>query len=95
MYDTSDKSANAPKTSEPSFENTKEDRDNRLDKENKANSLVGDSDKVYKCLDESFKHIDLIVQGSGLSQIEAITALSELEMLGLVESTSGSRYKKS
>lgn len=95
MYDTSDKSANTPETVLPSFENIDEDREKRFKKEITANTLSGDAEKVYKCLSDSFRHIDFIIEGSDLSSGRAIAALTQLELIGLVESTSGKRYKKS
>lgn len=95
IYDTSDKSANAPKTVLPSFDNTDKDREKRLEKENTANKLTGDVKAVYQYLGNSFEHIDLITQGTGLTSNRVMVALTQLELMELAQSTSGKRYKKS
>lgn len=95
IYDTSDKSANAPETALPSFDNTDIDREKRFEKENTANKLTGDVKAVYQYLGNSFEHIDLIIQGTGLTSNRVMVALTQLELMELVQSTSGKRYKKS
>lgn len=95
MYDTSDKSANAPKAVAPSFDNTASDRSARLERENKAASLKGDELKVYNCLTDSFEHIDVITAKAEITGGSAVSVLTRLELLGLARSTSGKRYKKS
>lgn len=95
MYDTSDKSANIPKPELPSFDASDDDREKRLENENNANKLSGDTALVYKCLNESFRHIDLIIESTGLSSSRVIASLTQLELLELAQSTSGKRYKKS
>lgn len=93
--DTSDKSANAPKMSKPSFENADEDRQKRLERENAAAALDGDAKTVYLSLNNSFEHIDVITQCTALSSANVMAALTQLELMGLAVSTSGKRYKKS
>ena len=56
--------------------------------------MTGDLKLVYDCLDNSFSHIDLILEKTGVKPSSVISALTQLEIMGLVQSTSGKRYKK-
>ena len=93
---TSDKSANAPKyTQELTFDNLVVGRKDRLKKEEQSMSLIGDEKTVFNILDNKFVHIDYIVENSGLTSNKVLAALTMLEMKGIVQSTSGKRYKLS
>ncbi|MCM1114580.1 MAG: DNA-processing protein DprA [Clostridium sp.] len=94
MNDTMDKSANIPKEAAPSFETVNEDRVKRLEQERTAASLNGNQSTVYHCLNDSFCHIDLIIEKSGLPIGSVMASLTQLEIMGLAVSTSGKRYKK-
>lgn len=94
MFDTTDKSANAPASTVPDFNVSNEQRDKTVKKTIEASTLKGDADKVYQCLGESFEHIDIIIENCGLTSSQVMVALTQLELQGLVQSTSGKRYKK-
>lgn len=90
----SDKSANAPKSAEPVFGADMADREKRMKNEKQASKLTGSANTVYQCLDSSFNHIDVITEKTGLTVSQVMAALTQLEIMGLTESTSGKRYKK-
>lgn len=90
----SDKSANAPKSAAPVFGADMADREKRMKNEKQASKLTGSAKTVYQCLDESFAHIDVITEKTGLTVSQVMAALTQLEIMGLTESTSGKRYKK-
>lgn len=93
LEDVSDKSANAPKKEQVTFDAIAEDRRQQVKKQSTALELKGDEEKVFSALTESFEVIDVIVQKSKIETKNALVALTMLEMKGLVESTSGKRYK--
>ena len=96
MYDESIKCANAEIDSKKySFENLERGRAARAERQSTAMSLDKDSKAVYSCLDDTYKHIDLIINESGVSSSKAITALTQLELAGLAKSASGKRYRLS
>lgn len=90
----SDKSANAPKSAAPVFGADRKDREKRMKMEKQASKLTGSAKTVYQCLDESFAHIDVITEKTGLTVSQVMAALTQLEIMGLTESTSGKRYKR-
>lgn len=90
----SDKSANAPKSAAPVFGADRKDREKRMNMEKQALELTGSAKTVYQCLDESFAHIDVITEKTGLTVSQVMAALTQLEIMGLTESTSGKRYKR-
>ncbi len=94
MNATSDKGANIPKANEPVFDAALKDRDKRIKNEKQASKLTGNADVVYQCLNESFAHIDIITEKTGLTVSQVMAALTQLEIMGLTESTSGKRYKR-
>ncbi|MGN0536282.1 MAG: DNA-processing protein DprA [Eubacterium sp.] len=94
VYGFSDKNANIPKTAEPDFNEGNQSRKERLSREKQAQNLSGDADKVFRCLEDSFSHIDIITEKTGLSTGSVVSALTQLEIMGLAESASGKRYKK-
>lgn len=94
VYGYSDKNANIPKRAEPDFNEGNQSRMERLSREKKALNLSGDADKVFRCLEDSFSHIDIITEKTGLSTGSVVSALTQLEIMGLAESASGKRYKK-
>lgn len=89
-----DKSANAPKSAAPVFGADRKDREKRMKMEKQALELTGSAKTVYQCLDESFAHIDVITEKTGLTVSQVMAALTQLEIMGLTESTSGKRYKR-
>ena len=96
MTDESDKSANiSPADDKLSFERLEENRSKRLENESKALKLTGDLKAVYECLDDCFVHIDTIIDKTGLSSQRVMASVTQLEIMGLVKSTSGKRYKLS
>lgn len=94
MNTVSDKGANIPKVNEPVFNVALKDRNKRIDNEKQASKLTGNADAVYQCLNESFAHIDIITEKTGLTVSQVMAALTQLEIMGLTESTSGKRYKR-
>ncbi len=90
----SDKSANAPKSDAPVFGADRKDREKRMKMEKQASQLTGSAKTVYQCLDESFAHIDVITEKTGLTVSQVMAALTQLEIMGLTENTSGKRYKR-
>lgn len=89
-------SANAEKSADKlSFDTIEHNRQIRLENENKAKNLSGDVKAVYTCMNDSFMHIDIIIEKTGLASHKVIAALTQLEIIGLVESASGKRYKLS
>lgn len=90
----SDKSANAPKSDAPVFGADRKDREKRMNMEKQALELTGSANTVYQCLDSSFNHIDVITEKTGLTVSQVMAALTQLEIMGLTESTSGKRYKR-
>lgn len=55
--------------------------------------LIGPALAVYKAFDEENMPFDLLVERSGHLPTEVLRALTELELLGCVESAAGNRYR--
>lgn len=95
MNDESDKSANVKKDeSRLSFENIDKGREKRLNNEKQALKLDGDTKLVYQCLNDCFLHIDTIIEKTGFPSSKVMASITQLEIMGLIESTSGKRYKQ-
>lgn len=93
--DYTDNSANVEKASDKySFDNLEQGRRKRLAREKQELMLDGDIKIVCSCIDEKFMHIDTIIEKTGLSSRQVTSAVIQLEMLGIIESASGKRYKK-
>ncbi len=96
MADDSDKSANViVKEDKYAFENLEQGRENRLRKQENESALSGDMKAVYSCLSEKFTHIDTIIEKTGLGSSAVVSAVTQLEILDMIESASGKRYKLS
>ncbi len=96
MNDESDKSANIEENENKlSFESIEENREKRLKNEHKASTLNGDAKIVYQCLNDCFLHIDAIIEKTGLTSAKVMASITQLEVMGLIESASGKRYKLS
>lgn len=96
LYDESDKSANIIKEKDKfSFDNTEQSRNKIIQNEKKAQSLTGDAKIVYQCMSDRFEHIDSIIDQTGLPSHSVVSAVTKLELLGLVTEASGKRYKLS
>lgn len=96
MNDESDKGANIEKNENKlSFESIEENREKRLKNEHKASTLNGDAKIVYQCLNDCFLHIDAIIEKTGLTSAKVMASITQLEVMGLIESASGKRYKLS
>lgn len=94
MQDETDNSANVEKADDKlSFDTIEENRSKRLENEKLAFTLGGDAKKVYECLNDSFLHIDTIIEKTGLASPKVISSITQLEVMGIVQSTSGKRYK--
>ncbi|MDR0915044.1 MAG: DNA-processing protein DprA [Oscillospiraceae bacterium] len=55
--------------------------------------LTPNADTVYKTLSGEPMHIDDIVSNTGLAVLMVLQALTELELLGVIESVKGRKYK--
>lgn len=55
--------------------------------------LTDSADKVYAFLSDEPKHIDEIINGCGFTTEKTLSAITELEIYGLVTQLSGRRYK--
>ena len=97
MKDTSDKNANVISAEDEklSFEYLEEGRQKREKREKAAINLSGNTLAVYEVLTDSFQHIDIITENSGLSASSVLSALTALEISDLAVSASGKRYKRS
>lgn len=96
MNDESDKSANVKiKEDKYSFEALEDGRAKRIENEKKSFALSDELKQIYNCLDDKFIHIDIIIEQTGLASSKVTSGLTQLEILGLIQSTSGKRYKKS
>lgn len=94
-FDETDQSANVEKREDKySFDSLEQGRKKRLEREEKERNLDGDLKTVYDSIGENFTHIDLIIEKSGLSSQKVTASVIQLEMLGIIESASGKRYKK-
>lgn len=94
MCDETDNSANVNQTDDKlSFDTIEENRSKRLENEKLSLTLGGSAKKVYQCLNDSFLHIDTIIEKTGLSSSAVISSITQLEVMGLVQSASGKRYK--
>lgn len=87
--------ANAPSPVPPSFDSSSGQREVRSEREVMAGNLKGDLLSVYNCLTQGFENIDLIISNTQLPSSRVLSALTQLELMGLAVSTSGRRYKKS
>ncbi len=76
-----------------SFENISKTREKREKNRQISSTLSGSSKIVYDLLTDEFTHINIITEQSGLTANEAMTALTVLELDGLVESVGGKRFK--
>lgn len=96
MADDKDKSANVePCEDKLSFDNLEKGREKRLNREDKARSLNADMKTVYNSLSEQFVHIDNIIEKTGMTPAKVSSALIQLEVLDLVQSATGKRFKLS
>lgn len=59
-----------------------------------AEKLSGPLLTIYNSLTEDYQHIDIIISKTELSGPEVVSALTQLELLSLVSSASGKRYRK-
>ncbi len=78
-----------------SFENLEQGRKHRLDVESKVLELTGDNKKVYDCLSDEFMNIDDIIEKVDIPPAKVLSALSYLEIIKVIESASGKRFKLS
>jgi DNA processing protein len=96
MYDESDKSVNVEEDKDKySFEKLEAGRRRRAERQEAYSALTGDLKKVCDSLSESYEHIDVIIERSGLPNAKVLASLTQLEILGVCESASGKRYKLS
>lgn len=88
-------SANAQKYTVPDFNASMYERETMSEREIAAGNLEGDLMTVYACLTHSFENLNLIIDKTQLQNSRVLSALTQLELKGLVVSASGRRYKKS
>ncbi|MFR5876391.1 MAG: DNA-processing protein DprA [Eubacterium sp.] len=93
LEEISDKSANIKKEKQITFDNIIKDREKTAERQSAALELKDDEKAVYDTLGEAFIGIDLIIDKSSLESKKVLAALTMLEIKGLVQSTSGKRYK--
>lgn len=93
LEEISDKSANIKKEKQITFDNIINDREKTAERQSAALELKDDEKAVYDTLGEAFIGIDLIIDKSSLESKKVLAALTMLEIKGLVQSTSGKRYK--
>lgn len=88
-------SANAPYEEQITFDRVTESRNKRIKLEGKAFQLTGDRRRIYVSLSNDFETIEEICEkNSSLSINQILVELTMLEMDGLVESTTGKRYRR-
>lgn len=91
----SDKKSASKNDEKYSFENLEKGRKKRLDAEAKALKLKGDAKTVYDSLDEDeYTDIQKIIDKTGLNASQALSAITQLEILQIIKSTANKRYKK-
>lgn len=96
MKETAHRTVNAKDTSGSiSFENLSKSREKRVERQNAAASLSGNTLTVYRALGEEYMHVDEIAAKTSLDPASVLTALTALEISELVQSAGGKRYKLS
>ncbi len=78
-----------------SFDNLEQGRQHRLDVEDKVLKLTGDNKKVYDCLSDQYMNIDDIIEKVDIPPAKVLSALTYLEIIKVIESASGKRFKLS
>ncbi len=78
-----------------SFDNLEIGRQKRLEREKNKSTLSKGVKTVYDALSEEYVHIDIIIEKTGLASSEVVAALTQLEILDMIKSASGKRYKLS
>ncbi|MBQ7739803.1 MAG: DNA-processing protein DprA [Eubacterium sp.] len=75
------------------FDRIKADRSKRNAITSKALELRGDEKAVYEALSEELKGIEEISEGASLDVRKTLSALTMLEIKGIIESAEGKRFK--
>lgn len=57
-------------------------------------SLPAELCTIYNSLTEAYQHIDIIIKKTGLAGPAVVSGLTRLEVMGLVKTASGKRYRK-
>ena len=70
-------------------------RRHRLDVEEKVLKLTGNNKKVYDCLSDQYMNIDDIIEKVDIPPAKVLSALTYLEIIKVIESASGKRFKLS
>ena len=78
-----------------SFDNLEQGRRHRLDVEEKVLKLTGNNKKVYDCLSDQYMNIDDIIEKVDIPPAKVLSALTYLEIIKVIESASGKRFKLS
>lgn len=96
MKESAPKTVNAKENSGSiSFENLGKSRAKRVERQNAAAGLSGDTLTVYRALGNVYMHVDEICAKTSLNPGSVLTALTALEIADLVQSAGGKRYKLS
>jgi predicted Rossmann fold nucleotide-binding protein DprA/Smf involved in DNA uptake len=72
---------------------TKEETKYACHRRDLDDSISDDARKVYMALNFEPMHIDDIVRATGLKMNIVLSSLTELELMGYVEQTSGKNYR--
>lgn len=91
--ESADKSANAKPELQVTFDKIAKDRFEAVKRQDKVLELNGDEKAVYIAMKSSFESVDVISDNCALEAKRVLVALTMLEMKGIVECTSGKRYR--
>lgn len=86
-------SANSQPKEQVTFDKIVDDRRENVQKQRQVLSLDGDERTVYNALGDDFEHIDTLIQKTALPISCVTSALTLLEIKGIVQSASGKRYR--
>lgn len=84
---------NEDKNNTPSSKKNKAVKETKFVKKEAPSYLTENARKIYAYIGENPTHVDEIINECGLSTENALSALTELEIYGLVTQLSGRRYK--
>ena len=93
VYELSKGRADVSNKEQMSFENIEKDRAERVRIQQESLNLSGDELEVYNLLSSEFTALDDIIQNESITVSKALSALTMLEIKGVVESAAGKRYR--
>lgn len=85
--------ANSAPKEQVTFDKIVDDRRENVQRQRQILSLEGDERLVCHALGDVFEHIDELIQKTALPSSRVTSALTMLEIKGVVESASGKRYR--